>query len=348
MKYSIIIPVYHSQKAIARCIDSFLNQTVSDDLEILCIGDKTEEVDPCHGIITEYEQKYAGKVRLHLQNGRGIGGARNLGLDAATGEYIMFCDADDYVSPHLLERCTSALNEHMADFVCVGFERVAESGKRYSKEMSVKEVSVVELTPLNIPRLAFIYTAPWGKLFKSELIGDSRFTDDPICAYEDLMFHLSVYPKAKKYVQLPEILYHYIVYPQSSISTVSMERTQTFRKDLAAMKQHYNEIDLSEAEKAAFFRMLDLEAMIHAGIADAHRSAEDPTIDLRAFCKDAKSYLDENFPNWRKIKMMPYGKFTLRCKMVWVAKIVYKMNLFWLFIRMYNLMIKTLHIDMKW
>jgi glycosyltransferase involved in cell wall biosynthesis len=278
----------------------------------------------------------------------GIGGARNLGLDLATGEYIMFSDADDYVSPHLLEKCTSALNEHNADFVCVGFERVAESGKRYSKEMSAKEVSVVELTPLNIPRLAFIYTAPWGKLFRRELVGDSRFTDDPICAYEDLMFHLSVYPKAKKYVQLPEILYHYIVYPQSSISAVSEKRTQTFRHDLAAMKQQYFLNNLPAAESDAFFRMLDLVAMIHAGIANAHRSAEDPSIDLRAFCKGAKYYLDENFPNWRKIKMMPYGKFTLRCKMVWIAKIAYKMNLFWVFIRMYNLMIKTLHIDMKW
>jgi len=329
-------------------MDSFLNQTVSDDLEILCIGDKTEEIDPCHEVITEYTIKHPGVVRLHLQNGRGIGGARNLGLDLSTGEFIMFCDADDYVSPHILERCTNALNEFNADFVCTGFERVAESGKKYSSEMSVKEISVIELNPLNIPRLAFIYTAPWGKLFKRELIGESRFTDDPICAYEDLMFHLFLYPKAKKYVQLPEILYHYIVYPQSSISTVSKERTRAFRKDLASMKHQYNESNLPASKQAAFFNMLDLVAMIHAGIADAHRSAEDPSVNLKVFCKDAKNYLDENFPNWRKIKMMPYGKFTLRCKMVWIAKVAYKMNLFWIFIRMYNLMIKTLHIDMKW
>jgi len=214
--------------------------------------------------------------------------------------------------------------------------------------MAVKEISAIELTPLDIPRLAFFFTAPWGKLFTRELIGDSRFTDDPICAYEDLMFHLSVYPKAKKYVQLPEILYHYIVYQQSSISTASEQRTQTFRRDLTAVKNQYFSNDLPEEKKAAFFRMLDIVAMIHAGIADAHRSAEDPTVNLKEFCKGAKKYLNENFPNWRKIKMMPYGKFTLRCKMVWIAKIAYKMNIFWVFIRMYNWMIKTLHIDMKW
>jgi glycosyltransferase involved in cell wall biosynthesis len=321
---------------------------VSDDLEILCIGDRVADIDPCHEIITDYKKKYPGKVQLHLQNGRGIGGARNLGLDLASGEYIMFCDADDYVSYDILEKCTIALDEYKADFVCAGFERVAESGKMYSKEMSVKDVSVVELTPLNIPRLAFIYTAPWGKLFRRELIGESRFTDDPICAYEDLMFHLSVYPKANKYVQLPEALYKYIVYPQSSISTASQNRTQTFRKDLTAMKQQYSLINLSVNKSDAFFRMLDIIAMIHAGIADAHRSAEDPSVNIREFCKGAKSYLSENFPNWRRIKLRPYGKFTLRCKMVWIAKNAYKMNMFWILVKVYNRLIKTLHIDMKW
>ena len=342
MKYSIIIPVYKSQDTVGRCIDSFLNQSVSGELEILCIGDKVD--DPCHGIVNGYAQKYPGKVSLHLQEGRGIGGARNLGLDLAKGEYIMFSDADDYVSPDILKKCTDALASFEADFVTAGFERVTESGKKLSSELKVQDISVIDLTPVNIPRLAFIFTAPWGKLFKRELIGDSRFTDDPICAFEDLMFHMYIYPGAKRYVMLPETLYHYIVYPESSISTASQERTAVFRKDLAALRRKY----LSDGQPAEYLKMLDLVAMIHAGISDAHRSAEDPSVNLRKFCKEAKSYLNENFPNWRKIKMRPYGKTTLRCIMVWIAKTAYRMNIFWIFIRLYNLMIKTLRIDMKW
>ena len=342
MKYSIIIPVYHSEKVISRCLDSFLNQSVSDEFEILCIGDKVD--DPSHGIVNSYAQKYPGKVSLHLQEGRGIGGARNLGLDLAKGEYIMFSDADDYVSPDILKKCTDVLLEYDADFVTVGFERIKESGKKLSSELKVQDVCVIDLTPVNVPRLAFIFTAPWGKLFKRELIGDSRFTDDPICAFEDLMFHMFIYPKAKRYVMLPEILYHYIVYEESSISTASRERTLTFRKDLAALRQKY----LSDNQPAEYLKMLDIVAMIHAGISDAHRSAEDKTVNLRKFCKEIKAYLNENFPDWRKIKINPYGKFTMRCLMVWVAKTAYRMNIFWIFVRIYNLMIKTLHIDVKW
>jgi len=342
MKYSIIIPVYKSQDVIRRCIDSFLNQSVTDEFEILCIGDKVE--DPTHAIVNEYSQKFPGKVQLHLQEGRGIGGARNLGLDLAKGEYIMFSDADDHVSPFILEKCTNALIEHNADFTVSGFERICESGKRLSSDLTAAVIEVVELTEVNLPRLAFIYTAPWGKLFKRELIGESRFTDDPICAYEDLMFHLCVYPKARKYVQLPEILYYYIVYPQSAISTASKERTQTFRRDLADMRKKYISGNLSKA----YLNMLDIVALIHAGIADAHRTAEDKSVNLRVFCKDVRSYLNENFPNWCKIKIRPYGRFTLRCFAVWSAKQMYRMSMFWIFIRAYNLMIKTLHIDVKW
>jgi len=318
-----------------------MNQTISDSIEILCIGDKVD--DPTHAIVQEYANKHPDTIQLHLQDGRGIGGARNLGLDLAKGEYIMFSDADDYVSPEILEKCESALIKNGADFVCVGFERVTEAGNRLSSELTGAVIDVIELNEINIPRLAFIYTAPWGKLFRRDLIGSSRFTDDPISAYEDLMFHLSIYLKVKKYVQLPEILYHYIVYPESSISTVSQERTQTFRRDLASVKQQY-----LTGGSTAYLRMLDVVAIIHVGIADAHRTAEDRTINLRTFCKGAKAYLNENFPDWKKIKLRPYGRLTLRCILVWKAKILYKMNVFWFFIRIYNLMIKTLHIDIKW
>ncbi|MCL2819396.1 MAG: glycosyltransferase family 2 protein [Oscillospiraceae bacterium] len=342
MKYSIIIPVFHSEKTISHCIDSFLNQSVSEKLEILCIGDKVD--DPCHSVIEKYVRDFPDVVGLHLQSGRGIGGARNLGLDLAKGEYVMFSDADDYVSPFILEKCTDALVKYDADFITTGFVRVNQSGKKLSSELKVQDVCAFDLTPVNVPRLAFIFTAPWGKLFKREFIGESRFTDDPICAYEDLMFHMSVYPKAKRYVMLPETLYNYIVYEESSISTASEERTLTFRRDLAELKQKY----INDRLPAEYLKMLDIVAMIHAGIADAHRSAEDPSVNLREFCKDAKDYLDESFPGWRKIKMMPYGKFTLRCKMVWIAKNMYKANVFWVFIRFYNWVIKNLHIDMKW
>jgi glycosyltransferase involved in cell wall biosynthesis len=342
MKFSIIIPVFFSHKFIGRCLDSLLSQTVTDDFEIICVGDKVD--DPTQPIIEEYKKQYPGIVDLHIQEGRGSGSARNIGLRMAKGEYIMFADADDYVEPTILADCESALRDYDADFVRVGFDRVSSDGRLFSREQSVSEITCIDVTDQNIAILAFISTAPWGKLFKRDIIAGSKFPESPFPCHEDCIFLLSVFPKVKRFVTLPDILYHYIVYDESATTSYTVEKTQAFRGYLIALKEHLE----ADGVPASFFKMLDVSAFIHVGIADAHRTGENTDVSLRRFCAGAKEYMDTNFPRWRKIKMRSYGRFTLRCKMVWLAKHMYKMNVFWIFIRVYNWMIKTLHIDVKW
>jgi hypothetical protein len=342
MKFSIIIPIYFSQKTIGRCLDSLLNQTVAGDYEILCVGDKVE--DPSHAIVEEYNKKHPGVVELHIQAGKGSGGARNHGLSLAKGEYIMFADADDYVELNILESCEAALCKYDADFVHVGFDRVSSEGKRFSNEQLKQEITVVDITEKNASILAFISTAPWGKLFKRELVSDCKFPESPIPCHEDAIFLMSTFPRIRRYAALPGILYHYVVYDDSATTRSTLEKSERFREYLIALRERY----IANSVSDAFVRVLDLTALIHVGIADAHRVGENKDLSLRDYCAGAKRFLNANFPGWRKIKMRPYGRFTLRCKAVWIAKLMYRMNLFWVFIKCYNLMIKTLHIDVKW
>jgi len=342
MKFSIIIPIYFSQDTIKRCLDSLLAQTVSDNFEIICVGDKIE--DPCHLIVEEYKTNHPGTVELHLQDGRGSGGARNYGLSVAKGEYIMFTDADDYVEPTILADCEDALCKHNADFVHVGFDRASVDGKLFSSEQSISEIRVVDITEENTARLAFISTAPWGKLFRRDVIADCRFPESPIPCHEDAIFLLSMFPRVKRYAALPKILYHYVVYENSATTSHTQEKTKQFRGYLIDLRERYKTNNVS----ASYFKMLDVAALIHVGIADAHRTGENTDISVRRFCADAKTFLNRNFPNWRKIKLRSYGQFTLRCTAVWGSKLMYKLNVFWIFIKLYNLMIRTLHIDVKW
>jgi hypothetical protein len=256
----------------------------------------------------------------------------------------MFADADDFVEPNILADCNRALHDYDADFVRVGFDRISSDGRLYSKEQSVSEISCVDVSDKNVAILAFLSTAPWGKLFKREVIADSKFPESPIPCHEDCIFLLSVFPRVKRFVTLPDILYHYIVYDESATTSYTLEKTQSFRSFLTALKERLKAEGVSES----FFRMLDVSAFIHVGIADAHRTGENTDVSLRLFCSDAKEYLDTNFPGWKKIKLRSYGRFTLRCKMVWLAKQMYRMNVFWIFILVYNWMIKTLHVDVKW
>jgi len=209
----------------------------------------------------------------------------------------------------------------------------------------VPDITTVDVTPENATKLAFISTAPWGKLFKRELLSGCTFPEYPISVYEDCIFMLSVHPRVKRYVMLPNVLYHYLVHDEQDIQTSpSLEKSQKFRKDMVDLRKSF----LADGVPEQYLKMLDIAALIHVGIADVHRVAENRKILLREFCAGAKSFLSEYFPGWREIKLRPYGRFNLRCTAVWGAKQMYKMNLFWIFIRAYNGMIKTFHVDVKW
>ena len=99
---SIIIPVYNVEKYLDECINSAVNQTF-DDIEIICVNDGSTDGS------LEIIEKHASKdkrIRIISQEHKGVGSARNAGLDAAKGKYIYFMDSDDYVELNALKRIT--------------------------------------------------------------------------------------------------------------------------------------------------------------------------------------------------------------------------------------------------
>ena len=94
---NVIIPAYNAEKTLRRCVDSLLNQTMLDGVEIIIIDDGS--VDSTYDIICDYESKYPNIIRGYKNNiNKGLGTTRNIGLEKCNAEYIIFVDADDYVS----------------------------------------------------------------------------------------------------------------------------------------------------------------------------------------------------------------------------------------------------------
>ena len=98
-KVSIIIPVYNAEKTLCRCLDSLVVQTY-EDVEIILVNDGS--VDSSRNICETYRDKYS-QIILINQEYAGPDTARNVGIDSASGKYISFVDADDYVEKNLLE-----------------------------------------------------------------------------------------------------------------------------------------------------------------------------------------------------------------------------------------------------
>ena len=107
MKLSVIIPVYKAEKTIRRCLDRLLNQP-HGDIEIIVINDGSP--DSSGAICKEYAEKYSEIKYVEKENG-GVSTARNMGLDIARGEYVVFVDSDDWVYDNFFSTIEKSLNE---------------------------------------------------------------------------------------------------------------------------------------------------------------------------------------------------------------------------------------------
>ena len=111
-RVSVIVPVYRCEAALPACIDSLLGQTLSD-MEFIFVCDGSPD-----GSLSLLEQAHARDARVKViafEQNRGVSAARNAGLEAAKGEFVGFCDGDDWVEPQMYERLLAAAQEAGAD-----------------------------------------------------------------------------------------------------------------------------------------------------------------------------------------------------------------------------------------
>ena len=107
-KFSVIVPVYNTEKYLRKCIDSILNQSY-DDYEIIIVNDGS--TDSSKKIINEYCKTFSSKIKgVHKKNG-GLSDARNKGVKKACGDYLLFVDSDDYIEKNLLKTLSKKLKD---------------------------------------------------------------------------------------------------------------------------------------------------------------------------------------------------------------------------------------------
>ena len=117
IKISIIIPVFNVEEYLRQCLDSIINQTYNN-LEIIIVNDKSP--DNSQQIIDEYTAKDSRiKPIIHTIN-KGLGGARNTGISAATGHYISFVDSDDYLALNTYEILVQEIEKNNSDIINFG------------------------------------------------------------------------------------------------------------------------------------------------------------------------------------------------------------------------------------
>ena len=183
---SVVVPVYNADKTIEKCVESIINQTYSY-IEIILVNDGSE--DKSGEICDRYERENKNVKYIAKSNG-GVSSARNIGIDNASGFFVMFVDSDDYIQPDYCENMISAYKKSQADLILCGYSLyantvlqtnvVATNESVVSKQGFVGEImDLFELGLMN---------PPYGKLFKKSLI-KNNFIEE-LSLGEDLLFVL--------------------------------------------------------------------------------------------------------------------------------------------------------------
>lgn len=196
---SIIVPVYNAERFLAGCIDSLLIQSYFD-LEILLIDDGS--TDQSSYFCDQYSLR-DNRIRVfHKKNG-GVSSARNLGLENAKGEYVMFLDSDDLMEPEMCSLMVEIMQSREADIVICGTK---ETGGSIWAPLKDKDYSLPELKENGSYLIGTeLLSPPWNKIYKRSLI-KNKF-DERTSFGEDLIFNLTYLRECKKIAFIPATPY---------------------------------------------------------------------------------------------------------------------------------------------
>lgn len=217
MKVSVIVPVYNVEQYLDRCMASLLVQTCSDR-EIILVDDGS--TDSSGKMCDAYADRLGIRV-VHQENG-GLGSARNSGIYAAKGEYLLFLDPDDYFGPEFLQNLCEAAERTKADLVVGGFTIVGPDGQKEPRPLPHERVF---RTPEERKELLFhIVGAPpedpldsrygvtaCGRLYRRSVVkaGELRFPSERQLISEDLIFNMDFLGQADSAAVITDASYFY-------------------------------------------------------------------------------------------------------------------------------------------
>lgn len=212
-KVSVIIPVYNAEKYLEQCISSIANQTMQD-IEILVINDGS--TDNSLNILDELSQKYKGKLKIFEKENGGAGSARNLAIENATGEFIKFVDADDYLKADILEKMYNIAKEHNVKLVRGNYQTII-GPIRTEDKCSWSDVQGSKIIDVRKTKDYIVTETPGigNKLISRDLIGNLRFPEKT--KWEDLAIIPIIVASSEKLFHIDEPVYNYRVNMNTTI-----------------------------------------------------------------------------------------------------------------------------------
>lgn len=308
-KISVILPIYNVEPYIEECLDSILNQTMIDDLEVIMVDDGSS--DDSRYTIERYALDHDNFHAYHKEN-EGSGIARNYGLEKAKGEYIHFCDPDDYIKPDFYERMYEfAKSSPNADFVVGNSSRfgnwhIWESILYKTTFENLDEV--IESTNIR-ENTNFVWdTGVWNKLIKKEFLMEKniRFPNENIVS-QDLVFTIKLHCLADEIAVNPDIYYYWRLRQSKDSVTQQKGRIKSFTDRLRVIgliREFFRENNIEEEIlNAEYDKWLnhDLKEYMKRINEYPKEYHEEKLSEVKNILKDIPESIKENLNSYKRI-----------------------------------------------
>lgn len=233
---SVVIPVFRAEHSLTNAINSVTRQGV-DGIEIICVDDCSP--DNSAVVVGALQETHPAIRLLRHETNQGPGPARNTGIEAATGDYVLFLDGDDMLIEGSLQALRDTLTTTPADLVLVGCEEVRRGRTRSLTDGPLWE-SLGETGSTSVdaePRILFWPPAPWSKVYRREFLTSHRIRFGGGVA-EDIPWSARVTLLAETVVLCPVPVYRYVTAEKdSSVTTTSSEENMAIVGQVTLMRE---------------------------------------------------------------------------------------------------------------
>lgn len=243
MKVSIITTIYKAEKGLPMLLDSMMAQK-SSELEFFLIDNGSP--DRCGDICREYAEKDSRFVVYTIPKNIGYIAARNLGLSIVDGDYVGFCDSDDYLESGAYDHALQILKQHHCDLYMTSWKTIYESSivinkLPYEKGLYKGSQIAVDILPNAFGPIngrGFFHGFVWKQIYRNEIARKYSFIEE-LKPYEDQIFNINVIRECSSIYVDDTPLYNYIVNAESI--TAKLMADFDIHGEWSRLKLLYNE-----------------------------------------------------------------------------------------------------------
>lgn len=263
-KMSIVVPVYNTEKYLQRCVNSLIHQTLPE-VEIILVDDGSH--DSCPQMCDEYATMDERVKVIHKKNA-GVSAARNEGLQYATGEYVIFCDSDDWMELNACETLYTAGVQKNADVVVGDINRINGNEVIYNQffsqefyytdrvEMDKLIMAVIYQNYCHLPPTTptIGYGGPWNKAVKRNFLINNHISFDVslLGLYDDILYTAYIYANMHSIVYLHKPVYNYVVVPTSITKSFKENSLDISKRIFNAFTKFIQQYDHDKQWEKAF------------------------------------------------------------------------------------------------